>query len=133
MKTPALKPSVLVLSEDGRFGTPELLNYLVDPSGGIGVNTETGKLEIDNIGDYVRVTFETISKNLASVSGVAVKNVDTGLLETITYANGIVKTFTWDLDRKLQSIVLSGNTPSGIVLTKTVTWTSTGFTFDYNQ
>lgn len=81
---------------------------------------------------YTRITFETINKNLPSSGGVAVKDSTTDLLSTITYDNGIVKTFAWDTNRKLQSITLSGATPSGIDLVKTFTWTSTGFSFVYS-
>lgn len=81
---------------------------------------------------YTRITFETINKNLPSSGGVAVKNATTGLLQTITYSSGIVKTFAWDANRKLQSITLSGSTPSGINLVKTFTWTWSGFSFVYS-
>lgn len=80
---------------------------------------------------YQRITFETVSKNLDASSAVATE-LPSGLLDNITYANGIVKTFSWDSGDRLQSVTLSGNVPLGIPLTKNFVWTSSGFTFNYS-
>jgi hypothetical protein len=65
-------------------------------------------------------TFEVVSKNLAARDAAFAYNLS-GQLSTITYTwdtNSVIKTFNYT-DGKLTSIVLSGDTPSGIDLTKT--------------
>lgn len=74
-------------------------------------------------------TFETVSKNLDASDAVLAYAGDE--LDTITYANGVVKTFAYTGD-DLTSITLSGATPDGIDLIKTLTYTSgnlTGVTY----
>ena len=68
-------------------------------------------------------SFETVSKNIKAWDAAFEYTGDQ--LDTITYTNGtdtIVKTFNYT-DGKLTSLVLSGNTPSGIELTKTLSYT----------
>lgn len=65
-------------------------------------------------------SFESISKNLAAVNAVLTEN-EAGELVTIEYANGIVKTFEYTGD-DLTRISLSGATPDGIDLVKTLTY-----------
>ena len=81
---------------------------------------------------YLQETFETVNRNLKASAGVGVKDPATGLLESITYANGIIKTFAWDANNQLQSVTLSGAIPAGIDITKTFTWSASGFTFSYS-
>ena len=82
---------------------------------------------------YQENSFETVNKNLPASNGVGVKDPVTGLLQTLTFANGIVKTFAWNVDNTLQSVTLSGPLPAGVTQTvKTFTWTPTGFTFAYS-
>ena len=73
--------------------------------------------------------FETVSKNLKSYPYVLTYGVDG--IDTITYDLGggqsVVKTFNYTLG-VLTSIVLSGNTPSGIELTKTLSYTGADLT-----
>lgn len=69
----------------------------------------------------IGATFERVSKNLASVDFVL--GYTSSTLSTLTYANGIIKTLN-RTDGRLTSIVLSGTTPDGIDLTKTLTYTS---------
>jgi hypothetical protein len=64
-------------------------------------------------------TFETVSKNL-SASG-AVMNYTGADLTSIVYTNGVTKTLAYSIDG-LASVTLSGNTPSGIALTKTLNY-----------
>lgn len=64
-------------------------------------------------------TFETISKNL-NVHNSSL-NYTGDNLTSIVYSNGITKTFNYTGDN-LTSVVLSGSTPSGILLTKTLTY-----------
>jgi len=73
--------------------------------------------------------FETVSKNLKSYPYTLSYGVDG--LSAITYDIGgglsIVKTFNYTLS-VLTSIVLSGDTPSGIELTKTLSYTGIDLT-----
>lgn len=70
-------------------------------------------------------TFEKVSKNLASAAYTL--TYTEGALTALTYANGIVKTLN-RTGGKLTSIVLSGATPAGIMLTKTLTYTGDALT-----
>ena len=70
---------------------------------------------------FVSKSFETTSKNLVS-AGLTL-NYTSGVLTSIVYANGITKTFTYS-SGILTTITLSGNTPSGILLNKNLTYTS---------
>lgn len=68
--------------------------------------------------------FEEVSKNIRSWNYAL--NYTSGALSSIVYTNAtdtITKTFNYTGDN-LTSIVLSGDTPSGIDLTKTLTYTS---------
>lgn len=68
-------------------------------------------------------TFETVSKNIKAWN--ATLGYTGNQLTTITYTNAdqtIIKTFNYT-DSKLTSLVLSGDTPSGIELTKTLLYT----------
>lgn len=80
-------------------------------------------------GGGIAESFETVSKNLTA-SG-AVIAYSGGELETITYANGVVKTFAYGVDG-LSTVTLSGSTPGGIDLIKTFTYSVgelTGWTY----
>ncbi len=62
-------------------------------------------------------SFESINKNLSSSDmTIAMVGEEIG---SITYANGIVKTFAYG-PNGLASVTLSGNVPGGISLTKTL-------------
>ena len=77
-------------------------------------------------------TFESVSKNIRSWDAVLGYTDDQ--LTTITYtlaAEIIIKTFNYTID-KLTSLVLSGDTPASIELTKTLSYTGdqlTGATY----
>ena len=71
---------------------------------------------------FVYNTFETVNKNLASSNGVL--GYTGSDLTTITYANGILKTLAYDAGGDLLSVTLSGATPEGIKLVKTLSYTS---------
>jgi hypothetical protein len=84
-------------------------------------------------GDSWQEEFETVSKNLKSYP--AVLSYISGSLTTIVYDLGggqsITKTFGYSLG-KLVTITLSGDTPSGIDLIKTFSYTGddlTGVTY----
>ncbi len=82
---------------------------------------------------YMGITWETVNKNLVASGAVGVKDPVTGLMQTITYANGIVKTFTWNVDSTVNHITLSGSLPAGLsVTTKSFVWSSGGFTASYS-
>ena len=66
-------------------------------------------------------SFETVSKNLAASDGTL--NYTGDVLTSIVYANGITKTFAYGPDG-LSSITLSGSTPGGIDLVKTLVYSS---------
>ena len=70
-------------------------------------------------------TYETVSKNLKGIPFSL--NYSTGLLTSVVYSNGITKTFN-RTGSKITSIVLSGSTPSGIALTKTLGYTGDNLT-----
>lgn len=106
-----------VVGKDGKDGKPGRNGY----GGGL-VTTQGG-------GGGLSATFETVSKNLPATGGVLAYGPDG--LASITYASGIVKTLAYSPDG-LASVTLSGNTPSGIALVKTLTYTSgelTGFSY----
>lgn len=69
----------------------------------------------------VSPTFETVSKNLRSVACTLAYT--SGKLTSLTYSNGVVKTLNYTGD-VLTSIVLSGATPAGISLTKSLSYTA---------
>jgi len=74
-------------------------------------------------------TFETVNKNLKAYDATMSYGVDG--LETVTYSNGIIKTLAYS-PSGLQSVTLSGNTPSGISLIKTFVYSGgnlTGFIY----
>jgi hypothetical protein len=70
-------------------------------------------------------TFEYVSKNLPSSNFTLTRTG--GKLTSLEYANGVTKTLN-RTDGRLTSIVLSGATPAGISLTKTLTYTGTALT-----
>lgn len=88
-------------------------------------NPFTGTLDaVGPQGQSWQEQFETVSKNLKSWN--ATFSYLLGVLQTITYTDGaetIVKTFNYT-GPQLTSIVLSGDTPSGIDLTKTLSYSS---------
>lgn len=68
---------------------------------------------------FLGKSFETVSKNLDSSD--CTYSYTAGALTEISYANGVVKALNYTAD-VLTSVVLSGNTPAGIELTKTFTY-----------
>lgn len=85
---------------------------------------EKGDQGIQGIqGESFQETYETVSKNLNSWD--AAVNYSLGSLVSIVYSNGVStinKTFNYT-GADLTSIVLSGDTPVGISLTKTLSYT----------
>lgn len=68
------------------------------------------------------VAFETISNNLQSYDSTLNYDVN-GDITDIVYSNGITKTFGYS-GGDIVTVTLSGSTPSGINLVKTLTYTS---------
>lgn len=66
-------------------------------------------------------SFETVSSNLSAYDSTLNYN-GSGDITSIVYSNGVTKTFNYT-GTDITSIVLSGSTPSGITLTKTLTYT----------
>jgi hypothetical protein len=64
-------------------------------------------------------TYESVSKNLKGIPFSL--EYSSGELSRVVYENGIIKTLN-RTSGKVTSIVLSGNTPQGIALTKTLTY-----------
>jgi hypothetical protein len=69
--------------------------------------------------------FETVAKNLSASGSTFAYTGDQ--LTSITYANGVIKTFTYGADG-LSTITLSGDTPNGIALVKTLVYTAGNLT-----
>jgi hypothetical protein len=80
------------------------------------------KAEIDAI---FKETYNTVNKNLKSYNDVIVYGVDGPSTQTFTIdgTHSIIKTFNYTLG-VLTSIVLSGSTPAGIDLTRTLNYNS---------
>jgi hypothetical protein len=80
---------------------------------------------------FIKESFETVSKNLDSSN--ALYQYTDGNLSSITYANGVIKTFEYSQD-SLVSVSLSGNTPQEITLVKTFTYIDDNLAFtNYSQ
>jgi hypothetical protein len=76
---------------------------------------------------FVQQSFETISKNLKASDYELTYN-GAGDLTVITYANGIIKTLGYLGSGDLGTIALSGATPGGIDLVKTLLYTDGNLT-----
>jgi hypothetical protein len=87
---------------------------------GVYVWTGTEYQQVGGGGSTAQETFETVSKNQKSVD-YELFYTD-GDLTSIVYANGITKTLGY-ADGDLVTITLSGSTPTGIDLVKTLTYT----------
>jgi hypothetical protein len=123
--------------QTGQIGNINLINT-VDYSKIIGIpdgfTPEAHTHPYSDIEDAPNVSglteaFETVSKNLKSYPYVLVYGVDG--LDTITYDLGgglqVVKTFNY-VATVLTTIILSGDTPAGITLTKTLSYTGPDLT-----
>jgi YD repeat-containing protein len=77
-------------------------------------------------GGGIAETFETVAKNLGAEG--ATLAYSGGRLASITYASGVTKTLAYDGSGRLASITLSGATPGGIELVKTLAYTGDALT-----
>lgn len=76
------------------------------------------------------ISFETISNNLQAYNATLNYDVN-GDITSIIYSNGITKTFGYS-GGDIVTVTLSGSTPTGVELVKTLTYTSgdvTGITY----
>lgn len=103
-------------------GVEELLQNKVE-----GIKTSRGGLSratadtlYTPLGSSLESTFETVSANLSAYDSTL--NYSGGDISSIVYSNGVTKTFNYT-GTDITSIVLSGSTPSGIELTKTLSYT----------
>ena len=74
-------------------------------------------------------TFETVNRNLSATDAATTVDAD-GVIQSISYAGGVVKSFTYDDAGRVLEIELSGATPTGIDLKKTFTYNGDG-SFDW--
>lgn len=70
---------------------------------------------------FAKQSFETVAKNLSDSD--AELSYTSGDLETVEYSNGITKTLAYNAGGDLETITLSGSTPMGIKLVKTLGYT----------
>lgn len=120
---------VCVLSDGREIDTGPLLGAGTGSTTNVS-NTWAGYSTEELKKTFIYNTFETVNKNLASSDGVL--GYTGSDLTTITYANGILKTLSYDAGGDLISVTLSGATPEGIMLVKTFSYTSgdlTSFTY----
>jgi hypothetical protein len=99
------------------------VEYTWVEDGDSGQWVEVGGLRNEGSTSTAEETFETVSKNLKSFNFTLAYN-GANKLSTLTYSNGIIKTLSYNGSGQLSTVVLSGSTPAGISLTKTLTYTS---------
>jgi hypothetical protein len=126
-------------TDNAPFGTSVKVTSLDSSFLNIGTALETGKglvnclLNIYYLGgsggsSFLSEAFESVSKNLKSYPYVITYNgSDIDYITYTTDSGTIVKTFNYTLG-VLTSLVLSGSTPSGITLTKTLQYTGSDLT-----
>jgi len=111
-----------IILADQDFGGVSKVTGLPAPSNASDAAT---KAYVDGLAGGSAATFETVSKNLAA-SGSTL-NYTGDELTSITYASGIIKTFAYGVNG-LETITLSGATPGGIDLVKTLSYVSGNLT-----
>ena len=92
-------------------------------------NDGANTLTITGTGGGGADSFETVNRNLDASDAAISYSGDQ--ISSIAYSNGITKTFSYGVDG-LSTVVLSGSTPGGIDLTKTLTYSAgqlSGFTY----
>ncbi len=124
----AIKGLDNLVKETKVFGS-RLLRNLADVNGAKEATTgqvltkqADGTFGFENGGGSGSESFETVSANLSAYDYSLSYNGN-GDVTSIVYSNGVTKIFNYTGD-DITSIVLSGSTPSGISLTKTLTYTS---------
>ncbi len=111
----------------GNTGNAPSLAQPTSSDGSITITGGSGTLDlvVGNAGGVV--SFETVNQNLKAYNATVTYNPD-GTMATMVFAvPGITRTFSYSLGL-LTSIVLSGNTPPGIALTKTMGYTGSNVT-----
>lgn len=98
---------------------------------GVSISPSDGRGDVTlNVTGGISNTFETVSANLSAYDATLNYN-GSGDITSIVYSNGVTKTFNYT-GADITSIVLSGSTPDGIELTKTLSYTDgnvTGITY----
>lgn len=85
---------------------------------------EQGNFLLGQLGGSAKTTFETIAKNLLAYDITATTETPTLITQTYDAPGGaIIKSISFDASGLPTQIVLSGNTPAGIDLTKTFDFT----------
>lgn len=103
-------------------GKPQILYFDKSTTPyGVYVWDGTEYQQVGGGGGSAQETFEIVSRNHRSVD--AVLTYDNGDLITVEYVDGITKTLAYDGNGDLITITLSGATPAGIDLVKTLTYT----------
>lgn len=74
---------------------------------------------------FIEHTFETVNKNLPSSDATLTYDANDDLVE-VEYSSGVIKTLTYNAEGDLTTVVLSGDTPENIMLTKTLGYDGTG-------
>ena len=107
-----------------RSVTIEVSNGVTGPQGIQGIKGDTG--------ESFQESFETVSKNLKDYPSTL--NYTNGKFTSTVYTlpTGTITKTPYYTGDKLTSIVLSGDTPSGINLTKTFTYTDTSINITYS-
>ena len=83
------------------------------------------------VGPASQTSFETVNRNLDAVDASTSVD-DAGVIQSVSYASGVTKTFTYEPAGRVASITLAGNTPNGIDLVKTFTYNPDGsFGWEY--
>lgn len=123
--TPKLK--LKIDNVEGLDRTLKLLDKRYIHGGGDTVSAGSG-ITITNVNGTKQISssasidsFETVSANLSAYDSTLNYN-GSGDITSIVYSNGVTKTFNYT-GSDITSIVLSGSTPGGIELTKTLGYT----------
>lgn len=96
------------------------------PSGGNTLISKWAGYSTEELAEvFLKHTFETVNKNLEASDAVLAYDANDDLV-TVTYANGVIKTLTYNAGGDLITVVLSGVTPEDIMLTKTLGYDGTG-------
>lgn len=74
---------------------------------------------------FISQTFESVNKNLPSSDATLTYDANDDLTE-VEYSSGVVKTLTYNAGGDLITVVLSGDTPENIMLTKTLGYDVSG-------
>lgn len=112
--TPSINPAVTLTTEEST------LNLGLNNQAPVELSIPAQNVVVVSSGASAAESFETVAKNLTAAD--ATLGYTVGNLTSINYTSGIVKTLAYG-PNGLATITLSGATPGGIELTKTLTYT----------